>query len=59
MDLPVRYDLLSSAKKKKVREEYVKLQDGLCWHCGNSLSGKPHASVTSKSLDMRLFPPIF
>jgi hypothetical protein len=40
-DLPVLYEELSWANKKLVREEYIKLQEGRCYHCGNLLAGIP------------------
>lgn len=59
MLLPTKYDTLSTKNKKLVREQYVVLQDGLCWYCKSLLSEKPPASVLSKSIDWTLFPPMF
>jgi len=59
MKLPLNYDSLHSTKRRKVREEYVKIQKGLCAHCQMPLSGKASSSVTSKPVDRSLFPPNF
>ena len=59
MELPVIYDSLSTKQKRLVREEYVRLQNGDCYHCGNDLNGPPREEILSRSIDMRLFPPGF
>lgn len=59
MDLPVDYRVLSSAKRKLAREQYVRMQKGLCCHCGEPLDGKPAESVRQQRVDRRLFPPNF
>ena len=38
MILPVLYNDLSVHEKRLVREEYVKLQEGNCYYCGDTLS---------------------
>jgi hypothetical protein len=59
MELPINYDNSHSTKRKKAREEYVKLQKGLCCHCGNPLNSKPPKSITSKKINWSFFPPNF
>ena len=59
MDLPVKYDSLSSYKKRIVREEYVLAQNGKCAHCGEDLSGKPSTSVRKMKVTRSLYPPNF
>ena len=59
MNLPVNYNDISQHKRKKVREEYVRLQKGLCYHCGKTLDGPPCSSVTKMKVDKKLFPIYF
>jgi hypothetical protein len=59
MKLPCMYGLLSPTQRRQVREQYVQEQKGLCMHCGESLSLPPPESITSKSINWRLFPPNF
>ena len=56
MDLPVDYTKICSAERKRVREEYVKRQGGLCQHCGASLDGDPAPEVKRLRVNKRLFP---
>ena len=41
LQLPVLYEELEWTEKKKVREAYIKQQNGLCYHCFHSLDGEP------------------
>lgn len=59
MDLPVNYNDLHYTERKKVREEYVRLQNGFCKHCGILLSEKASNEVMEKKIDKRLFPEDF
>jgi hypothetical protein len=59
MTLPVDYAALKPSEKRAVREEYVKIQNGLCYHCNNPISENPSASIMKKWLNMRLFPSNF
>lgn len=54
MHLPVKYS--SCRNKKKVRAEYIKLQDGKCHHCGNPIDGEPTEKIKRMVIDRRLFP---
>lgn len=56
MELPVNYNEISIPMRRAVREEYVRLQGGLCLYCGEPLSGEPRADITSKKINKRLFP---
>jgi len=58
-NLPVDYDGLSRTGKKQVREQYIKEQSGLCYHCGEDLSDEPPARITEKSIVWKFFPPGF
>ena len=59
MKLPVQYDSLKRNKRKEVREEYIRIQRGLCFYCQNLLIEKPAEEVTAKPINMKLFPPGF
>lgn len=59
MNLPVKYDNLTSRKRRRVREEYIKIQDGLCYHCKKPLDGPPCVDVISKKVTGKLFPRNF
>lgn len=59
MKLPVYYDNLSSKDKRKVRDEYTKLQEGKCFYCKHPLNGSPPNKVISKTINWKLFPSGF
>ena len=61
MELPVIYHETAPADRRLVREEYVRRQDGLCYWCGELLSGEPSAHVKAKKkhIQWRKFPPNF
>lgn len=57
--LPIDYDSLSSSKKKIIKEQYIVLQNGLCWYCKKPLSDIPADHIRKKPIDKTLFPPTF
>lgn len=59
MKLPVNYDKLKIPERKEIREEYVRLQKGLCWLCKEPLNGDPAKEVFNANLNLRLFPDNF
>ena len=59
MELPVDYRKLTPQERKAVREEYVRLQKGLCCYCNAPLSGPPAKRVTSLVVNESLFPEGF
>ena len=59
MKLPVDYTQISPRAKKKVREEYCKLQDWQCMYCNHDLQDKPPVHITEKTIDWKLFPNFF
>ena len=59
MDLPVNYNSLTPARRKAVREEYVRIQGGLCSHCKAPLNGKPAPKVLNKKVTASLYPKGF
>ena len=58
-DLPVVYDDLEWQDRRAVREQYVREQDGKCFHCASSLASDPPKSITAKHINWKLFPPNF
>ena len=58
-NLPVEYDNLCSQERKMVREQYVKEQNSLCWHCGEDLFSEPPTRITEKKINLKIFPPGF
>lgn len=56
MDLPVNYQNCSTKQRKLVREEYCKIQNNLCYFCGNPLSDGPTKKVMDLYIDESLFP---
>jgi len=59
MKLPVNYDNLSREKRREVREEYIRIQEGLCCHCEGSLKKRPPFKILAKPVDQGLFPEGF
>jgi hypothetical protein len=57
--LPTRYDRLSPDMRRLVREEYVRRQEGLCYHCKQPLRLDPPSEIRAKSINWKLFPPNF
>lgn len=53
------YDSLTPKERAILRGEYIKHQKGLCMFCKASLDGLPPKSVTSLSINWRLFPKQF
>jgi hypothetical protein len=58
MKLPVNYNETPPKDRRAVREEYVRVQNGLCAHCGAPLNGKPSLSV-ARTINPSLFPDKF
>ncbi len=59
MDLPQQYDWLSPKTRKTIREEYVKRQNGNCYHCKKPLTEKPCKTITKLTINKKLFPENF
>ena len=59
MQFPVDYTRLSPQQRRVVRTAYINQQGGKCTFCGEQLSNEPHVNVTSKPLNMDLFPKEF
>ena len=56
---PVKYDNLNSKKKRIVREDYVRDQDGKCHYCKAPLDGPPAEEVAKKTIHKKLYPQGF
>ena len=56
MELPVNYDKLKQKQRREVREEYVRVQEGLCKHCQNPLTEDPTKEITGTWVKTALFP---
>ena len=59
MNLPVNYDNLNNKDKRAVREEYIKLQNGKCYYCGEPLDKRVSSNVRYQAIDVGLFPKGF
>lgn len=58
--LPVCYKALSWQERIQVRDEYITLQKGFCYYCGEPLTEKPHITVRRKKLEIpHLYPETF
>lgn len=59
MELPVEYDKLTPKQRREVREEYIRIQNGRCCHCGADLYGPPPADIRTLPIKKYLFPTGF
>lgn len=56
MNLPINYKEISQTQRRLVREEYIRLQNGLCYYCNNPLDGPPTEAIKSKKINEKIFP---
>jgi len=56
---PLDYTRLTQPERAQLRSRYIEMQNGLCYHCGEQLSGDPSSDVLARKLDMRRFPTNF
>ena len=54
--LPVDYTKLTQPERRKVREQYIKEQNNLCFYCKLTLNEEP---PKTKWINNRLFPENF
>jgi hypothetical protein len=59
MELPVNYNLVPYYQKRLIREEYVKIQEGKCYYCGESLNNQPSEKICKLKINKHLFPKGF
>lgn len=53
------YPSMSQPERAQLRAEYVKHQEGKCWHCRANLNEPPPSRITNLRINWRLFPPNF
>ena len=53
MKLPVKYDDFHYTERWKIREEYIRIQKGLCCYCNHPLAEVP---PMLKEINRALFP---
>ena len=59
MKLPTNYTTLTPKQRRLVREEYIKIQNGICSYCNEPLDSSPNSEVMSRYINVDLFPPNF
>lgn len=59
MKLPVDYTKLEWQQRRAVRDEYVKVQDNLCYFCKEDLNKEAPKKITDKKIDWSYFPENF
>lgn len=59
MKLPINYVKANRWIRKEAREQYVKDQDGKCYHCKYLLNIKAPSIITNIPLTIHLFPKDF
>ena len=58
-DLPIKYSKATWQERRAAREEYQRLQSGLCFYCETLLTQEPPKWVTNKPIKWHIFPPQF
>lgn len=58
-ELPQLYHNLTPQQRRSVREQYVRLQEGKCSHCGADLMSEASSAIQELPLNLRLFPKGF
>lgn len=59
LTIPANYEKLHWRDRIKVRNEYVRRQDGKCAHCGADLNGPATDEVLDHHINENLFPENF
>ncbi len=57
--LPLSYHELSPSERRKVREQYIEEQEGLCYYCNEPLGEEPPTHITQKPINWDRFPQGF
>lgn len=58
-NLPVMYNALKWYERKEVRDQYTRVQGGLCQHCKDPLAGPPAPRIAKKKVIAGMFPTGF
>jgi hypothetical protein len=56
MELPVQYHQIPRNERYLVRKAYIDLQEGLCSHCKEPLTGPAAYWIMDKDINLDLFP---
>lgn len=56
MDLPINYNDATWKVRKEVREAYIVLQEGNCFHCKGRLDEDPPKHILDLRINWTLFP---
>lgn len=56
VNLPIAYSTLTAIQRRAVRERYVEVQKGRCYHCKFLLDGPPSPDVATKKVNWHAFP---
>lgn len=59
MELPANYNLMSREQRRDCRIEYMRIQNFLCHHCGQSLYEEAADYIKEKPINKKLFPDSF
>lgn len=54
--IPALYSRLGASRRAAVRDRYVEVQHGLCYHCLRPLDGQPASEVLAKKVNWNAFP---
>ena len=57
--IPAVYDALTPLERRNMRQQYIRLQGGLCCHCGGSLDADAIGTAAKAKINRRLFPKNF
>ncbi|MCK5788781.1 MAG: hypothetical protein KAH32_07270 [Chlamydiia bacterium] len=57
--LPADYNDLTQDQRREVRQRYISVQKGKCYHCGCSLVGDASGRIRKLPINKELFPKTF
>ncbi len=58
-DLPVIYHDQTPSDRRLIRLQYIAEQNNICHFCKHDLHSEPAATITSKKINLSLFPQHF
>lgn len=59
MHLPIRYSRSHWSVRREARQQYIREQEGMCWHCKCWLDRPPPPDILAHVINWDLFPPNF